>query len=80
MLTDSSSNSTYAHTYYGTSSDPEADLPMNFNLLDIGDPEGKGGNVTGRDIEMMVKDWMDEMDDKNWPTFQVRKIAFDERI
>ena len=64
MITDSSTNSTYAQTYYGTSSDPEADLPMNFNLLDIGDPEGNGGTVTGRQIETHIKEWMDNMDDR----------------
>ena len=73
MMTDSSSNASYANTYYGTSNEPEADLPMSFTLLDIGDPEGKGGKVTGRDIEMMIMEWMEEIDDGNWPTFQVKE-------
>ncbi|XP_071504593.1 amino acid transporter heavy chain SLC3A1-like [Diadema antillarum] len=76
MLTDCGSNSTYAQSFYGTDDSPEADLPMNYNLLEIGDPSGLGGEVTGREIDTLVKSWMGSMTrEGNWPNFQLGNYA-----
>eukprot|EP00057_Strongylocentrotus_purpuratus_P012676 XP_011667150.1 PREDICTED: neutral and basic amino acid transport protein rBAT [Strongylocentrotus purpuratus] len=71
MLTDSDSNTTYVQSYYGTSNDPGANLPMNFNLLEMGDPMGQGGTITGRELEALIRKWLDVMDEGNWPNFQL---------
>ncbi|XP_054758477.1 amino acid transporter heavy chain SLC3A1-like [Lytechinus pictus] len=71
MLTDSESNTSYVQSYYGTSDEEEANLPMNFNLLKMGDPMGQGGEITGRELEDLIRDWLTKMDDSNWPNFQL---------
>lgn len=75
MLTDSDSNTTYVQSYYGTSNDPEANLPMNFNLLEMGDPMGQGGSITGRELEALIRKWLEAMDVGNWPNFQVSGLS-----
>ncbi|XP_071789828.1 amino acid transporter heavy chain SLC3A1-like [Asterias amurensis] len=78
MLSDSDSNSTYARTYYGSEEEPEVDLPMNFNLLKLGDTNGGWspstigtGYTTGIEVYELVKDWMDNLPSGKWPTFML---------
>ncbi len=71
MLTDSISNSSVATSYYGTSKQPEADMPQNFNLVKLGDPMGSGIPSTGNMVSQLIDEWMDILPDKKWPNFVV---------
>ncbi|XP_022090707.1 uncharacterized protein LOC110979322 [Acanthaster planci] len=78
MITDSDSNSSYARTYYGTEEDPEVDLPMNLNLVNLGDVNGGWsgttigtGYTTGLEVYEMVQEWMDNLPKGKWPSFML---------
>ena len=78
MMSDSDSNSSYARTYYGTQDNPEVDLPMNFNLLKLGDVNGGWSDstrgtdyTTGDEVYEMIKDWLDNLPKGKWPRFMV---------
>ena len=78
MLSDSDSNATYARTYYGTEEDPEVDLPMNFNLLELGDVNGGWSGTTigtdfttGLEVYELVREWMENLPKGKWPSFMV---------
>lgn len=80
LMTDSDANSTYLGTYYGSGDNPEADIAQNYNLIQIGDFYGDGGLTRGADIDELVRDWLNNIPDGKWPSFQlgnhqVRRIA-----
>ncbi|XP_072032618.1 alpha-glucosidase-like [Amphiura filiformis] len=80
MLTDSMSNTSYVSTYYGTSKQPEADMPQNFNLVKLGDPLGRNAPTTGNEVKALIDEWMDNMPEKKWPNFvmgnhEVHRVA-----
>ncbi|XP_072032619.1 amino acid transporter heavy chain SLC3A1-like [Amphiura filiformis] len=71
MMTDSDSNASVVSSYYGTVTRPEADMPQNFNLLNLGDPLGEGATTKGSDIRRWIEEWNDNMPDKKWPNFMI---------
>ncbi|WP_411026756.1 alpha-amylase family glycosyl hydrolase, partial [Salmonella sp. s54395] len=59
---------------------PEADFTQNYNLLDIGDPNGESGSIDGAKIDDLVEDWINKLPSGRWPSFQlgnheVRRVA-----
>ena len=53
--------------YYGTSFVKEADFPMNFRLIDLGD--GSFWNATN--VENTILEWMVKMPEGRWPNWVV---------
>jgi len=55
--------------YYGTDLVKEADFPMNFQLIDLGD----GMAWTAETIEDTIMEWMTKMPEGRWPNWVVSK-------
>ena len=53
--------------YYGTDQVKEADFPMNFRLIDLG--EGSAWNALS--IESTIMEWMTKMPEGKWPNWVV---------
>ena len=70
-MTDSDSDSSTVTSYYGTAKRPEADMPQNFNLLQLGDPLGLGATTKGFKIKDWILEWMKNLPKKKWPNFVV---------
>jgi len=57
--------------YYGTPWQDEADFPMNFQFIDLGNDSA---SWTGTKLEATVLNWMRKMPSNKWPNWVVRKI------
>lgn len=59
--------------YYGTSWQDEADFPMNFLLIDIGNDAQMW---SGTSIQATVLSWMQNMPQSRWPNWVVSDFLF----